>query len=291
MIPERPGGGFGMHLKTMSKPIGAHVLAMALALLAGSLQAAEGGAVETGFVNFPFTVNGADRTAALYVPAGYDKSMEWPLIVFLHGGGGNGDNAGNAVTERLNRQTLVRAIRANPERFPALVVFPRCPEGKIWSPIPADPVQSAWRLDRHGREPIPDAEEHITAVIDALLADFSVAPDRVILTGHSMGGEGSIRYAALHPERIAAVAPSAGSAVVVLEDARVLAGMGVWLFQGETDRISTAPLAKRMVAAIQAAGGNPHYTEYKGVGHGMSGRVYQDAEVIAWMLEQRRSGD
>ena len=265
--------------------------ASCLGLLVASVHAAEQGSAETRFVNFPFMVEGVERTAALYVPSDYESSRKWPLIVFLHGGGGNGDNNGNALTERLDRQTPVRAIRENPERFPALVAFPRCPEGKIWSPIPADPVQSSWRLRRHGREPIPDAEDHVTAVIDAIIAKFAVDKDRVILTGHSMGGEGAIRYAALHPERIAAVAPSAGAAVMVLEDAPVLAGMGVWIFQGETDNISTAPLARRMIDAIRAAGGQPQYTEYEGVGHGMSKLVYQDPKVIAWMLEQRRRGE
>ena len=261
---------------------------LVLALMAGSLHAAEQGSTATGFVNFSFSVDGMERTAGLYVPPDYDSSKEWPLIVFLHGGGGNGNNNGNALTERFYRQRLVQTIQNYPERFPALIAFPRCPEGKIWSPVPADPVQSDWRLELHGREPVPDAETHVTAVIDGIIAAFAVDRDRVVITGYSMGGEGSIRYAALHPERIAAVASAAGSAVIVPGDAPVLARMGVWLFQGETDHISTAPLAKRMVAAIRANGGNPLYTEYAGVGHGMANRVYEDAEVIAWMLDQRR---
>lgn len=263
--------------------------ALILASMAGSPHAAGQEPTTSGFINFPFSVDGMERTAALYVPPDYDSSKEWPLIVFLHGGGGNGNNNGNALGERLDRNALVQAIRNYPEPFPAFVAFPRCPEGKIWSPIPADPVQSDWRLNVHGREPAPDAEEHITAVIDAIVGGFAVDNDRVVLTGYSMGGEGSIRYAALHPERIAGVAPSAGSAVIVLEDAPVLAGMGVWMFQGETDNISTAELAMRMLAAIRANGGNPRYTEYAGVGHGMFGRVFEDPEVLAWMLDQRRN--
>ena len=263
--------------------------ALVSALMLGSFQAAGQGTSTTGFVNFPFPVDGMERTAGLYVPPDYDSSNEWPLIVFLHGGGGNGNNNGNALTERFYRQGLVQTIRNYPKRFPALVAFPRCPEGRIWSPVPADPVQSDWRLDVHGREPALDAEAHVTAVIDGIIADYAVDRDRVVITGYSMGGEGSIRYAALHPERIAAVASAAGSAVIVPEDAPVLARMGVWMFQGETDHLSTAPLARRMVAAIRANGGNPLYTEYAGVGHGMANRVYEDAEVIAWMLAQRRS--
>jgi len=259
-----------------------------LALMGASAHAADNESANTGFVNFGFTVEGAERTAALFVPPDYDDSKRWPLIVYLHGGGGNGDNNGNALTERFDRQPLVQHVRKHPERFPALVAFPRCPKGKIWSPMPANPVQSSWRLERHGRDPVPDAEDHMTSLIDAVIAEFAVDQDRVVITGSSMGGEGSIRYAALHPERIAAVASVSGSATIVLGDAPVLAKMGVWLFQGETDHISTAPLAKRMVAAIQGNSGNPRYTEFAGVGHAIARRVYEDREVIAWMLDQKR---
>jgi len=240
------------------------------------------------FKNLPFTVGGVERTAAIYVPSGYDASNDWPLIVYLHGGGGNGDNSGNAVNEWLDKQQFARAIRANPDRFRALVVIPRSPKGKIWAPIPPDPVQSAWRLDLHGKKPIPDSEDHITAAIDAALSAYSVDENRITLAGHSMGGEGSTRYAALHAGRIAGVAPSAGSAVVVLEDAPALARMGVWIHQGETDHISTPDLAKRMVAAIKTAGGSVRYTEYEGVGHGSANPAYNDPAVIEWLLKQKR---
>jgi len=283
------GSGFRVNGEVMTRRCILAWYALVPVLMAGSLHAAGQELSASGFVNFPFSVDGMERTAALYVPPDYDSSKEWPLIVFLHGGGGNGNNNGNALREGFERNPLVQAIRNYPESFPALVAFPRCPEGRIWSPVPADPVQSAWRLNFHGREPAPDAEEHITAVIEATIAGFAVDEDRVVITGYSMGGEGSIRYAALHPERIAAVAPAAGSAVIVLEDAPVLAGMGVWMFQGETDNISTTELAGRMIDAIRANGGNPRYTEYTGVGHGMLGRVFEDPEVMTWMLDQRRS--
>lgn len=240
------------------------------------------------FVNLPFQVGGRESTAALYVPPGYDESREWPLIVYLHGGGGKGDNEGNALNSWLEKQPMTRAIREHPERFPALVLLPRSPEGGIWSPIPADPIQSAWRLERHGKSPAPDFETDVTAAIDAAIAGYSVDQDRITLSGHSMGGEGSTRYAARHADRIAGVAASAGSAVIVLEDAPALARMGVWMFQGETDRISTVELAERMVAAIRAAGGDVRHTEFEGVGHSTAGLAYGDPAVIEWLLEQRK---
>jgi predicted peptidase len=243
----------------------------------------------TGFVNLLFSVDGIVRTAAIYVPPGYDESKTWPLIVYLHGGGGSGDNSGNAVNAWMKGQPIVRAIQKNPERFPALVLIPRCPKGKIWAPVPPNPIQSEWRLKTHGRNPVPDAAAHITRAIDTAMAAYAVDKKRVTLTGHSMGGEGTTRYAALNADRIAGIAPSAGSAVVVLEDVPALSRMGVWIFQGETDKLSTVELARRMVAALRSAGGEVHYTEYKGVGHGFAHRVYADAKVIQWLLNQKKA--
>ena len=244
-----------------------------------------------GFINLPFEVEGSQRTAALYVPPDYSEQTAWPLIVYLHGGGGKGDNEGDAVNAWLNRQPIARAVKEHPEWFPALILIPRCPDGKIWSPIPRDPVQSKWRLDRHGREPIPDAEAHVTSAIESTINAYAVDENRITVSGHSMGGEGSTRYAALHADRIAGVASSAGSAVLVLDDAPKLARIGVWFFQGENDPISTAELARRMVAAIESSGGDPRYTEYEGVGHATARLAFEDARVIAWLLEQRRTLD
>lgn len=264
-----------------------------VAAIAGLLLSAACGfsASAGGFVNLPFQVEGAERTAALYVPPDYSERAAWPLIVYLHGGGGKGDNEGNAINEWLDRQPIARTVRDRPEGVPALVLVPRCPEGKIWSPVPRDPVQSKWRLDRHGLEPIPDAEVHVTAAIEAASESYAVDADRITVAGHSMGGEGSIRYAAIHADRIAGVAPSAGSAVIVLEDAPALARIGVWIFQGENDQLSTVALARRMVAAIRSAGGEPRYTEYEDVGHGTARLAFGDPRVIEWLLEQKRRVD
>ena len=47
-------------------------------------------------------------------------------------------------------------------------------------------------------------------------------------------------------------------------------------------------LARRMAAAIRAAGGKVLYTEYAGVDHNTAGRMCGDAKVIEWLLKQKR---
>ena len=58
----------------------------------------------------------------------------------------------------------------------------------------------------------------VTRAIDETIARYSVDQDRITVTGHSMGGEGTTLYAPLHADRIAAIAPSAGSAIIVPEN-------------------------------------------------------------------------
>ena len=259
---------------------------LGFALLLGwtSTVAAQSAPMDLAFAQVSFLVDGQARSAALYVPPDYDESRSWPLIVYLHGGGGKGTDTEG---EFAGQQPISQAIRAYAGPFPALVLVPRSPVGKIWAPVPRDPIQSAWRLDRHGIEPASDSEDHVTAAIDATIAQYAVDEDRVTLAGQSMGGEGVMRYGALHSDRVAGIAASSGSAVIVPEDAGRLAQMGVWIFQGETDNISTTELAERMVAEIRSAGGEPRYTEFEGVGHDVWRYAYSPG-LVDWLVSQRK---
>jgi predicted peptidase len=43
-----------------------------------------------------------------------------------------------------------------------------------------------------------------------------------------------------------------------------------------------------MVNAIKQAGGNPQYTEYPNVGHGVWDYTYNDPKFWQWMFSQKR---
>ena len=61
----------------------------------------------------------------------------------------------------------------------------------------------------------------------------------------------------------------------------------MWAFHGGGDDIVAVTNSRNMVAALQRAGGNVHYTEYPGVGHESWDLAYADANVTHWMLAQR----
>ena len=61
----------------------------------------------------------------------------------------------------------------------------------------------------------------------------------------------------------------------------------VWAFHGSDDPVIPVTQSRSMVAALQAAGGQVRYTEYKGQGHAIWDLAYADRDMVHWLLSQR----
>jgi enterochelin esterase-like enzyme len=114
------------------------------------------------------------------IPPGAQPGQR-PLVVFLHGKGGDGQDS------NLSDQLFAALARLGP-RAP-VIVFPNGGSDSYWH----DRHSGAWG-DYVAREVIP-------AAIDRLGAD----PRRVAIGGISMGGFGALDIARLHPGRFCAV--------------------------------------------------------------------------------------
>ncbi|RMF82519.1 MAG: hypothetical protein D6744_06010 [Planctomycetota bacterium] len=69
--------------------------------------------------------------------------------------------------------------------------------------------------------------------------------------------------------------------------ARRIRGVPLWVFHGAADDRVTPAHARAIVEALQAAGGEPRYTEFPGAGHDIWDRVYSDRAFWRWLLAQR----
>lgn len=238
-------------------------------------------AADTGFLNRSITVDGKSYRYVVYVPADFDPAKRWPVLMFLHGSGERGDDG--------MRQTAVgvgSAIRWNPERFPMLVVFPQAPPDTQW-------------LGAEARFAMMAMEQSI--------GEFSGDPDRLYLTGLSLGGYGVWHLALEHPGRFAALVPVCGG-IVKPETAHSVrqspltanaqdpwaftasrvTETPVWIFHGASDDTIPPSESQRMRAELEKAGGNVRYTEFPDVGHNAWDPAYADAELWSWLLKQQR---
>jgi predicted peptidase len=198
-----------------------------------------------------------------YLPPGYDAdpARRWPLVLFLHGAGERGHDL-----DAVKRHGLARALEEDPtERFPFVAISPQCPPGTWWT-------------------------GHLEA-LDALLEHATrrhrIDPDRVYVTGLSMGGYGTWALAIAFPTRFAAVVPVCGGGEP--ERAYRIAHLPAWVFHGALDDIVPLSESEAMVEALRRAGGAPRFTVYPDGGHDSWTATFANPELYRWLLAQRRA--
>lgn len=196
----------------------------------------------------------------LYLPDAYSEEtqQQWPLILFLHGMGQRGDDV-----ELIKKHGIPKIVDERRD-FPFITVSPQCPESSFW----------------------PLETEALIALLDEVIANYNVDPDRVYLTGLSMGGYGTWILATTYPERFAAIAPICGGGIPVM--ASMLQTVPVWAFHGAKDE--TVPLAEseRMVDALKKCGGDVRFTVYPDAEHDSWTETYDNPELYEWLLRHRR---
>ena len=125
------------------------------------------------------------------------------------------------------------------------------------------------------------------AALEAALDSFNVDPDRVVLSGISMGGYGAWIHGARHAQRFAGLMPVCGGWREE-EDHRPLLRLPIWAHHGELDDAVPVQGSRDMCDLLGQAGGDIRYTEYAGVGHECWDKVYGDPRVAAWLTSRIR---
>jgi predicted peptidase len=201
----------------------------------------------------------------LFLPQGIQAQPQkrWPLILFLHGAGERGHDLA------LVKKYGIAKIVEDRDEFPFITISPQCPPDRWW-----------------GQE-----LEALTGLLDEAVRTLAVDPDRVYLTGLSMGGYGTWHLAAAQPDRFAALAPICGGGVPdegFPERVSVLKHVPVWAFHGARDQKVPLEESVKMVEALRAAGGDIRFTVYPEADHDSWTQTYEDPELYAWFLRHRR---
>lgn len=239
---------------------------------------------ETGFLDRAVVVTGVEYRYQVYVPREFNKKQKWPVVVALHGGGEYGSDG-----MRHTNVGLAPAIRRNPERFPAIVIFPQAKaDGK-----------PGWQLG---------GGEAAMAAVDRAIKEFNGDPRRIVLTGYSAGGNGTWSLASLYPTKFAAIVPVCafvsefrGRSTPILypalapgddpftDIAKKVSSLPIWMVHGAKDDVVLPDESRKMFDALKKLGANVQYTELPNANHNAWDPAYSNAELIAWMLAQKRS--
>lgn len=247
---------------------------MALVILATLVLPGTSEAGTPGFVSRVYRNQRGDTMPyQLFVPANYDATRAYPLVLWLHGGGGRGRDNQKQMTDGNSVGATIWTSPRNQARYPAFVLAPQCPDGEMWTTI-RPTVEPTARL------------EDVVALVKQLQRTYKIDSRRLYVAGQSMGGYGTWALIAAHPGMFAAAVPICGGGDEA--KAKRLTTVAVWAFHGELDRAVRVERSREMVAAVQRAGGRARLTEYKGVGHVVWDVAFAEPRLLPWVFAQQR---
>lgn len=188
-----------------------------------------------------------------------NKSIKYPLILFLHGAGERGDKI-----ENIKKYGIHRYI--DKINIPAIIVSPQCSENSFW--------------DKY----IDDLELLTTK----MLKEYRVDENKIYLVGISLGAFAAWNFGMQKPDLFAAIVPVAGGAMLP-KYAYLMKYTPIWAFHGAKDKEVLVEESIKAVNALKKAGGNVRLTIVEDAGHELCTTVFERNELYEWLFEQSKS--
>jgi predicted peptidase len=205
-----------------------------------------------------------------------------PLVVFLHGSAGLGNDNEKQLGLGNIFGTRVWLLPENQKRFSCYVVAPQTDRGWIKYDLSQQTEGPAKVLSGFG-----DGNRLAMEIVDKLCRELPIDQSRIYVTGQSMGGAGVWNLIAQRPKFFAAAVICCGSTST--ETGIEAIETPLWDFHGDSDKSVPVSTSRDRIAARRKAGGRPFYTEYAGVDHNCWQWAYTEPELVKWVFAQRRA--
>ena len=203
----------------------------------------------------------------LYLPESYKQPSSSkraskdakPIVLFLHGRSLCGNDL-NRVLQYGPLDALEAGLAID-----AVIVAPQNPGG-WWSP------------------------ERVMSVVDWVTARYNVDSNRLYVLGMSLGGYGTLDFAATYPDRVAAAIALCGGST--LRNVDGLREVPLWIMHGTADKDVPVEASRRVKRMMKSGGKTPRlrYKELIGVKHSLLARVFYLEECYDWLFDHSLKG-
>ena len=188
------------------------------------------------------------------------EASELPLLVFLHGAGERGENISH-----VERGALPELIDYIGKHNPAVVLCPQCPGDVVWDNIP----------------------EIIKKTIDITVYEYDIKPDRIVLTGASMGGFGAVMMGMTYRNFFAGIVSVSGGGMSWRS--HNLATTPMLFYHGDKDEAVPVEYSLMLYNELKKNNIAAEIKILPGLDHGDGIKeAYKDPYLINWILSRRR---
>ena len=197
----------------------------------------------------------------LYTPKNAKAGL--PLIVYLHGGSGKGDDL-----------DLITSV----DGFPKYLK-----EGKF-ADLDAYIVIPQLTADKRGWS---DIKSSIKELVLYMQQKYGTDVSETSLTGHSMGGTGTWDIALAFPTLFSRIAPMSGSIKLTDTNIKKLANIQIRAFVGSADTIVLPSSSIDFIAALSKINNSAQITVFDGAGHfDIPSLAYLGTDIVSWLAEK-----
>ena len=277
-------------------------------------------------LSYESAATGHMRDYFVYLPVGYeaDAARSWPVLLFLHGNGQRGDGRDDLDYVMTFGPLMEAWIQRRP--LPFIIISPQLPVFGELQAIADRPENKPARLDvgrparnhgypsrlpirRTGADDFPDGihstldpfsepqrlpagwdriDTELVGIVDHVLESYRTDPNRVYLTGLSMGAFGAFHLAATYPQRWAAMATVVGTGKPETAAGIAEAQLPIWMFGGGKDTTVKPHWLYAMARALEDAGHlTLRFTMHEDMDHDAWKRVYASRDLYDWLLHYR----
>lgn len=212
------------------------------------------------------TMTGTGLPYRLLLPANYNASIKYPVVIFLHGMGERGtDNTSQLANNASGAKIFVStASPNNAATYPCIFVCPQIT------------TSQDWKLE----------SSRVKQLVDTIKANYSVDDNRVALTGYSLGALGSWPIVRNNPNTFSSLVTIAGGGNI--GDVQNMEPIAAWLFHAEDDGTVACNYSDQTVATLRSRNISVLYTRYTKGSHGIYNQSYQVPQLVPWLFAQRR---
>jgi predicted peptidase len=219
----------------------------------------------------------------ILMPENFDKTKTYPVLLFLHGAGERG-NDNKAQLIHGSKLFLRPEVRAN---YPAIVIFPQCPEDSYWSNVKSSMVNGKrnFEFEKGGKPTL--AMKMVMSLMEQVKDLPYTDNKRIYAGGLSMGGMGTFEILRrMRGEFAAAFAVCGGDNP---ENVRKYKNIPLWIFHGAKDDVVPPENSQIIADALKAKKADVKFTMYPEANHNSWDQAFAEPELLSWLFSHERN--